>query len=126
MIPTRREFACGALACAAFSGPGRAAIPDPQTVGPSGIDLKAMDRSIAPGDDFFRYVNGAWLRETPIPSDRGRWVEFTRLDDLNTQRNRAILEAAASSPRNPEEIKLGNFYASLMDETGIETRGLAP
>jgi putative endopeptidase len=126
MAPTRREFACGALVCVAFSGPGRAAIPDPQTVGASGIDLKSMDRSIAPGDDFFRYVNGTWLRETPIPSDRGRWVEFSRLDDLNTQRNRAILEAAAASPRSPEEIKLGDFYASLMDEKGIEARGLAP
>jgi putative endopeptidase len=126
MTPTRREFALGALACAAFSRPGRAAIADPQTVSASGIDLKSMDRSIAPGDDFFRYVNGAWLRDTPIPSDRGRWVEFTRLDDLNTERNRTILEAAASSPRTPEEIKLGDFYASLMDENGIETRGLAP
>jgi len=125
MAPTRREFACGALACAAFSRPGHAAIPDPQTVSVSGIDLKSMDRSIAPGDDFFRYANGAWLRDTPIPSDRGRWVEFARLDDLNSQRNRAILEAAASSPRTPEEIKLGDFYASLMDETGIERRGLA-
>jgi putative endopeptidase len=126
MTPTRREFACGALACAAFGGPGRAAIPDPQTVGVSGIDLKSMDRTVAPGDDFFRYVNGNWLRDTPIPSDRGRWVEFSRLDDLNTQRNRAILETAASSPRNPEESKLGDFYASLMDESGIERRGLAP
>jgi len=125
MALTRREFSWGALACAAFSRPGRAAIPDPQTVSASGIDLKSMDRSIAPGDDFFRYVNGAWLRDTPIPSDRGRWVEFTRLDDLNSQRNRAILEAAASSPRTPQEIKLGDFYASLMDESGIETRGLA-
>src|SRR5689334_18913591 len=126
MAPTRREFAWGALACAAFSRPGRAAIPDPQTVSASGIDLKSMDRSIAPGDDFFRYVNGTWLRDTPIPSDRGRWVEFARLDDLNAQRDRAILEASSSSPRGPEEIKLGDFYASLMDESGIETRGLAP
>jgi len=126
MVPTRREFAWGALVCAAFSQAGRAAIPDPQTAGASGIDLKSMDRSVSPGNDFFRYVNGTWLRDTPIPSDRGRWVEFTRLDDLNAQRNRAILDAAAASPRNPEEIKLGNFYASLMDEKGIETRGLTP
>ena len=126
MAPTRREFACGALACAAFSGSGRAAIPDPQSVGSSGIDLKAMDRTIAPGDDFFRYVSGTWLRDTPIPSDRGRWVEFTRLDDLNVQRNREILTAAAASPATPEARKLGDFYASLMDESGIETRGLAP
>ncbi|HEX4117230.1 MAG TPA: M13 family metallopeptidase [Rhizomicrobium sp.] len=126
MVPTRREFAWGALACAAFSQAGRAAISDPQTLGASGIDLKSMDRSFSPGNDFFRYVNGTWLRDTPIPSDRGRWIEFTRLDDLNTRRNRAILEAAASSPRDPEEIKLGDFYASLMDETGIEARGLVP
>src|SRR4029077_17637974 len=116
----------GALACAAFSGAGHAAMPDPQTVSASGMDLKSMDRSISAGDDFFRYVNGTWLRDTPIPSDRGRWVEFSRLDDLNTERNRAILEAATSSPRGPEEIKLGDFYASLMDEKGIEARGLAP
>src|SRR5580692_10444504 len=102
MVPTRREFAWGALVCAAFSQAGRAAIPDPQTANASGIDLKSMDRAVSPGNDFFRYVNGTWLRDTPIPSDRGRWVEFTRLDDLNTQRNRAILEAAASSPRSPE------------------------
>ncbi len=126
MAPTRREFAWGVLACTAFSGAGRAAIPDPQMMGASGVDLKSMDRGIAPGDDFFRYVNGGWLRDTPIPSDRGRIVEFTRLDDLNTQRNRAILEATVSSPRNPEEIKIGTFYTSLMDENGIETRGLAP
>ena len=126
MALTRREFALGALACAAFRGKARAVVPDTMTVGVSGIDLRSMDRSIVPGDDFFRYVNGTWLRDTPIPSDRGRWVEFTRLDDLNTQRNRAILEAAASSPRNPEERKLGDFYVSLMDEAGIESRKLAP
>jgi hypothetical protein len=68
MAPTRREFAWGVLACTAFSGAGRAAIPDPYMVGASGVDLKSMDRAVAPGDDFFRYVNGGWLRDTPIPA----------------------------------------------------------
>ena len=126
MTFTRRDFNLGLMVATALGGTTRAAIPDPQKLGASGIDLAAMDRSVAPGDDFFRYVNGTWLKNTPIPADQGRWVEFTRLDVLNADRNRALLEVAATAPKSLEETKLGDFYASLMDEAGIERRGLAP
>ena len=133
MTPTRRSITLGALAGSALAtvggGLARAAasvIPDPQKVGPSGIDVAAMDRSVTPGEDFYRYVSGTWLKSTEIPSDRGRWVEFNRLDDLNAQRNRAILETAAVAPAAPEARKLGDFYASLMDEAGIEAKGTQP
>ncbi len=126
MTLTRRTFTAGALGTALAGAVRAAAIPDPQKVGVLGLDLAAMDRSIAPGDDFYRYVSGAWLKNTPIPADQGRWVEFTRLDVLNAQRNRALLESAAAAPKSPEETRLGDFYASLMDETGIEARGLEP
>jgi putative endopeptidase len=133
MTPTRRSVTLGALAGGALSagagGWARAAggvIADPQKTGSSGIDLAAMDRSVAPGEDFYRYVSGTWLKTTQIPSDRGRWVEFSRLDDLNTERNRAILETAAATPATPEAKKLGDVYASLMDEAGIEAKGTAP
>jgi putative endopeptidase len=124
---TRRSFTVGLLAGTALGSGARAnAIPDPQHVGALGLDLAAMDKSVVPGDDFYRYVSGTWLKTTQIPFDRSRWVEFNRLDDLNAERNHAILEVAASAPTTPEETKLGDFYASLMDEAGIAAGGLAP
>src|SRR6266567_360045 len=126
MTLTRRTFTLSMFASTALGSGARAAIPDPLQVGALGLDLAAMDKSVAPGDDFYRYVSGTWLKTTQIPSDRSRWVEFNRLDDLNAQRNRSILEAAASARATPEEAKLGDFYASLMDEAGIAARGLAP
>ena len=127
MKMTRRTVALGALAGSALASVGGKAagaaatiIPDPQQMRGGGIDFAAMDRSVAPGDDFFRYTSGTWLKNTSIPADRSRWVEFSRLDDLNSQRCRAILEAAASKPDTPEVKKLGDFYASLMDENAAE------
>jgi putative endopeptidase len=114
-------------AAVAFTGSRiRAAIPDPQTTGKLGLDLKAMDLSVTAGDDFFRRVSGAWLKTTTIPSDRGRWVEFSRLDDLNAARGRAILEEAAKAPRTAEQKKLGDFYVSLTDSAAIEAAGTGP
>jgi putative endopeptidase len=124
MTMTRRQATFGAVAGAAAAGAAseaRAAL-----AAKLGLDLASMDRSVKPGDDFFRYVNGKWLAETKIPPDRGRWTEFNRLDDLNAERNRAILEAAASAPSTPELRKVGDLYASLMDEAGTEARGIRP
>jgi putative endopeptidase len=132
MTLTRRLFTSSALAGAAMAGMGlkpvraAATVPDAQHVDGFGIDLAAMDSSIKPGDDFYRYVSGKWLRTTQIPADSARWVEFNRLDALNAQRSHAILESAKTAPASPEEKKLGDFYAGLMDEGGIEKNGIAP
>lgn len=131
MTLTRRAFSLTAAAAAgALAGAGSfaraAAIPDPQDTGTLGLDLMAMDRQVRPGDDFYRYVSGRWLRDTQIPADRGRWVEFARLEELNARRNRALLEAAAATPSTPEARKLGDLYAGLMDAPAIEAAGLAP
>ncbi|MGH2485638.1 MAG: M13 family peptidase, partial [Ktedonobacterales bacterium] len=126
---SRRDFALNTLAGAIFlhAPAARAAdLADTQKVGGVGLDLAAMDKTIVPGDDFYRYVNGTWLRNTQIPSDHGRWTEFERLNDLNARRNRSILDAAATRPTTLEEAKLGDFYASLMDATGVEAHGIAP
>jgi putative endopeptidase len=133
MSVTRRGLAFGAAAGAVAATAGEAlakaaAAPahgKPET-GAFGIDLAAMDKSVAPGDDFFRYVNGTWLKTSKIPSDRSALTEFGRLDELNTTRTRAILEAAAHAPASPEAKKMGDFYASLMDEAGAEKKGLGP
>ena len=95
-------------------------------VGEYGLDLAAMDRSVAPGDDFFRFVNGTWLRNTQIPADVARFAEFGRLADVNANRNRSILEKAAAAPTTPEEKKVGDFYASVIDEASREAAGIAP
>ena len=92
-------------------------------VGEFGLDVAAIDRSVAPGDDFFRYVNGTWLRNTRIPEDVARFAEFGRLADLNAERNHSILEKAATAPTTPEERKVGDFYASLVDQASREADG---
>ena len=91
-----------------------------------GLDLAAMDRSVAPGDDFYRYVNGTWLKTTQIPSDMARFAEFGRLAELNANRNQSILEKAAAAPTTAQEKKVGDFYASLMDDAAREAAGMAP
>ena len=90
--------------------------------GTFGFDTAGMDRSIAPGDDFFGYANGTWAKTTQIPADKARYGMFNVLDDLSRQRTRAIIEEQAKQPNS----KIGNAYASFMDEAGIEAKGLAP
>ncbi|MBK9062682.1 MAG: M13 family metallopeptidase [Acidobacteria bacterium] len=93
-----------------------------------GIDLGGMDRSVAPGDDFFRYANGTWLRETEIPADRAAWGASGMLDELTSKRTRELIEKASSSsaPAASDERKVGDTFATFMDEAAIEAKGLAP
>jgi putative endopeptidase len=130
MDVSRREAVLGLLAGGSAlgwaAGAALADVPDPQRLGAPGLDLGQVDASVAPGDDFFRYVNGGWLRTATIPPDQGRNSEFGRLDELNSRRNRDLLEAAARTAAGPESRKLGDLYASLMDEAAIERAGAAP
>jgi putative endopeptidase len=124
---TRRGLTLSAVAGTALAGAaGLASRAAATGEGGFGIDLAAMDRSVVPGDDFYRYVNGTWLKTSQIPADRSSLAEFGRLDELNTERGRAILEAAASAPTTPEAKTLGDFYASLMDEAAAEAKGTKP
>jgi predicted metalloendopeptidase len=92
-----------------------------------GIDLSAIDRAVAPGDDFFRYANGNWLKTTGIPADRGSTGTGAALDELNTRRTRELIEgAAAEAPDGADVRRIGDYYASFMDEARIETLGLKP
>jgi putative endopeptidase len=93
-----------------------------------GLDLAAIDRSVAPGNDFFRYANGTWLKDTPIPPDRASYGSFVKLIELTALRTRRIIERAEASgaPAGSDARKIGDYYASFMDETGIERKGLQP
>jgi putative endopeptidase len=91
-------------------------------LGSFGFDASGMDRSVDPGDNFFQFANGTWLRTTQIPSDRSNYGMFTLLDDLSKSRTRAILDEAMREPGN----RIGDFYASFMDEARIEAAGIDP
>lgn len=95
--------------------------------GSFGFDTDGMDRSVPPGEDFYKFANGGWDARTEIPADRGRYGMFTLLADEAAERVRDLVQAAASSPTvTGNEKKLGDFYASFMDEAAIEVKGLAP
>jgi len=93
-----------------------------------GISVANMDPSVKPGDDFFHYANGGWIKRTEIPADRAVMGVFTRLADLSNKRTAALIEevsksnASAGSPKR----KIADLYNSYMDEAGIEAKGLAP
>jgi predicted metalloendopeptidase len=93
-----------------------------------GIDTSGMDLSVRPQDDFFRYVNGAWVDKTPIPADATSYGTFRVLRDRSEEAVRGIIEAEAVKPNPRGSIgqKIGDFYKSYNDEARIETLGLAP
>jgi len=96
-------------------------------IGEFGLDL-AGRADVRPGDDFFAYASGKWYETFQIPPDRDSFGEFNRLDELSRQRVRGIIEqAAANHPASgTAEQKIGDYYASFLDEDAIEKNGLAP
>ena len=110
---------------AAFTAQPARTAPAPTsrpTFGTFGFDESGMDRSVAPGDDFYDYANGTWAKRTSIPADKAAYGMFTLLDDLSRDRTRTILEQAERDPGS----KIGNAYTAFLDTRTIEARGLAP
>ena len=94
----------------------------------SGIELAHVDSKVRPQDDFYRHVNGVWLANTPIPSDKAFWAPFFQLRDATDQQVRAIVEELSRTPgaHGSEAQKIGDLYSSFMDESKIETLGATP
>ena len=93
-----------------------------------GLDLAGMDRSVAPGDDFFAHANGTWVKRTEIPADRGSFGVGHEVADLTDRRTATLIKAAAASKAQPgsDLRKIGDCYTSFMDEKAIEAKGLSP
>ncbi|MEI9990139.1 MAG: M13 family metallopeptidase [Rhizomicrobium sp.] len=93
-----------------------------------GVQRAGMDTSIRPGDDFNLYANGNWLKTANIPPDQAAWGSFSTLRDKAARRTADLIEdiARAKSPPGSDERKIGDLYASFMDEAAIEAKGLAP
>jgi putative endopeptidase len=93
-----------------------------------GPDLTGMDPSTLPGNDFFAYANGGWIKATEIPADRSAYGSSEILSDLTTRRvNELLAQAAAqNAAAGSEAQQVADYYASFMDEAAIEAKGMQP
>jgi len=95
----------------------------------SGIEIDNMDKTVRPQDNFFRFVNGNWLANTEIPSDRARWGSF---DELREMADRQVLQiindkaAITDAPTGSDAQKIGDMFRSFMDTERIEELRLMP
>lgn len=96
-----------------------------------------VDTSISPADDFYKYANGKWMKENPIPKGYPSWNTFLHLHNLSQERLKGLLEGLGSEPKDSEESsssssgdengqKVAAYYAAAMDEAKIEADGIAP
>ena len=91
------------------------------------IDKSNMNLSVKPGDNFYLFANGNWIKNNPIPASKTRWGSFDVLHEESTKRLRTLLEEAAANTKKDRSTQMiGDFYASGMDSSGIEARGLEP
>jgi predicted metalloendopeptidase len=128
--------ACLLLGCTASSRNTQPETPAPRptpvqasTTRSLGVDTKNFDPSVRPQDDFFRYVNGTWLKTAQMPADKARYGSFIELRDKSEAALRTIIEEAAASEgkqAGTDPQKVGDLYQSFMDTERVESLGLQP
>jgi putative endopeptidase len=121
-----------ALAAPEAQGKPAPAAAEARRYGAWGIDLEGMDRSAKPGDDFFRFVSGAWAQRTQMPPDKVRYGSFELLRDLSEERLRVLLDRWAARrdlPAGSDEAKIAAVYRTFLDEAlaeKLDDRPIAP
>jgi putative endopeptidase len=93
------------------------------------FDLRSMNISVKPGDDFYEYAEGTWIKSHPVPADKSRYGEFAVVEDRTYDRVKRIVESAAnniSAPKGSLEQKIGEFYRVGMDNVTLEKQRLDP
>lgn len=108
---------------------GLASCKNDSTTTKAAFDTAGMDTTVHPGDNFFKYANGKWLENTPIPDDQSGWGSFYTLYDNNLKSLRTILDELAATTNHTQGSaaqKVGDFYASGLDTLTIEKKGYDP
>jgi putative endopeptidase len=120
--PRRAGFLCTFALALAAAAPLAA-----QEVTP-GLDAAGMDRSARPGDDFYRYANGTWERQTTIPADRSSVSGFAIAAGRVDEQVATLVQgaAAARAPAGTDLRRIGDFYTAFLDTAAIAARGMAP
>jgi putative endopeptidase len=92
------------------------------------LDLKAMDRSVQPCDDFYLYSCGTWIKDNPIPPDQAQWDVYSKLTYENQLFLWGLLLDAGktTAARTPNQQKIGDLFHACMDESAVEKAGAAP
>lgn len=101
----------------------------PKSTKPKFIDSGNMDLSVKPGDDFYKYASGTWIKNNPVPAKETRWGSFNVLREFNINAVKNILvEASADANAKPGSVKkrVGDFYAAGMDSVAIDKLGFSP
>ncbi|MEL6956850.1 MAG: M13 family metallopeptidase N-terminal domain-containing protein, partial [Pseudomonadota bacterium] len=100
----------------------------PDVWGDWGVNLDTMDTATHPGDNFYRYMNGAWLDTFEMPADRSRYGAFSLLAEKSEGRVRGIIEGIAAAEPDPATLegKVAAIYNAYMDTDAIEAADLAP
>lgn len=125
--PASAAGGCASFLRAGDAGGGAAAADEASAE--HGFDLANLDRSVSPCDDFYKFADGGWMKNNPIPPDRAAWATFNKLRDQNEKALHQILEDAAndkSAKPGTNWQKIGDYYASCMDESQVESAGLKP
>lgn len=130
----RRAFLMGSVQGAAASvalnlgvGSFAFAASKPQ-IGTFGFDLNGMDKAVKPGDDFFQYAGGNWMKNNAIPNDRVRWGVFDELRAKSEKDVKAIIDDLSSkkAAKGTIEQKIGDFWRAYMNTDLINSKGVAP
>ena len=95
--------------------------------GAGAIDRSNMDLSVKPGDNFYLYANGNWIKKNPVPASQTRWGNFNILEENNQERLRLLAEDAMKHPTDDlVSGRVGRFFESYMDSAAIEKAGISP
>jgi predicted metalloendopeptidase len=131
---------CSALIAGLFAGLAHTAVAAPAAtpstapgataaVTPSGVDKAAFDAAVRPQDDFFRYSQGAWLKDVDIPADRSSWGAFNIAQENVEGQIRTLIEKAAqdkNAKAGSDSQKMGDYYASYVDQARRDALGVKP
>lgn len=111
-------------ACSDSDGPETPETPQESST----IDLSYMDTTVSPRDDFFKFANGNWVKENPVPSDESSWGSFNELRNRNNDILKQILESAAEADaeKGSTQQLIGDYFAAYMDIEGRDAAGTSP